>query len=102
MPCGKKLRCVTDGLKLTRCFRTRGKKGERHREPTDPPRRRANKKRGHGTYQNDRPPIVGTIGRRSGKCRLRVCHYTDKRTVTRHEEKYRQPAETCDRAEWEG
>ena len=48
-----------------RCFRTRGKKGDKHRDPCDPPRRRANKRRGHGTYENDRPPVVGN--RRSGK-----------------------------------
>ena len=41
----------------------RGKKGEPHRDPHDPPRRRANKRRGRGTYANDRPPIVGTVGR---------------------------------------
>ena len=55
-----------------RCFRTRGKKGDKHHDPLDPPRRRANKQRGHGTYDNDRPPIVGTVGRHSGQCRLRV------------------------------
>jgi hypothetical protein len=32
----------------TRCSRTRGGKGEKHADPADPPRRRANKRRGHG------------------------------------------------------
>ena len=45
--------------------------GEKRRETRkiqlDPPRRRANKQRGHGTYANDRPPIVGTVGRHSGQ-----------------------------------
>ena len=67
-----------------RCFRTRGKKGQRHPDPTDPARRRANKKRGHGTYANDRPPVVGTVGRQSGQCRLRVCERTDGATLRRH------------------
>jgi hypothetical protein len=40
-----------------------GEKGDRHPDPDDPPRRRANKRRGHGTYDNDRPPIIGTVGR---------------------------------------
>ena len=102
MRCAKTLLCVTGRLKPTRCFRTRGKKGERHAEPDDPPRRRANKRRGHGTYQNDRPPIVGTIGRRSGKCRLRVCQHTDQRTLTRHVEKYTRPETTCYSDEWPG
>jgi hypothetical protein len=48
----------------------RGKKGELHPDPADPPRCRANKQRGHGTYANDRPPIVGTVGRESGQVRL--------------------------------
>jgi transposase len=71
-----------------RCARTRGKKGEKHKTKADPPRRRANKKRGHGTYANDRPPVVGTVGRRSGKCRLRVCKSTNQKTLQRHVEKY--------------
>ena len=54
---------VVSGLKPTRCFRMRGKKGERHPDPDDPPRRRANKRRGHGTDENDRPPSIGTDGR---------------------------------------
>jgi transposase len=59
----------------------RGEKGEKHCDPTDPPRRRANKQRGHGTYENDRPPIVGTIGRDSGQVQLRVVHHTDSKTL---------------------
>jgi transposase-like protein len=50
----------------------RGKKGIPHRDPDDPPRRRANKARGHGTFDNDRPPVFGTVGRDSGQVRLRV------------------------------
>ena len=45
-----------------RCSRTRGKQGDRYQEDLDdPPRRRANnnERRGHGNYENDRPPIVG-------------------------------------------
>jgi len=52
-----------------------GKKGEEHFDPDDPPRSRANKQRGHGTYENDRPPVVGTVGRESGQVRLRVVHH---------------------------
>jgi transposase len=50
----------------------RGKKGTLHPDPADPPRRRANKVRGHGTWDNDRPPVFGTVGRASGQLRLRV------------------------------
>ena len=41
----------------------RGKKGMPHLDPEDPPRRRANKARGHGTWENDRPPVCGVVGR---------------------------------------
>ncbi|MEQ8671902.1 MAG: hypothetical protein RIC84_01690 [Aggregatilineales bacterium] len=37
----------------------RGKKGDEHFDPADPPRCRANKQRGHGTYANDRPLFWG-------------------------------------------
>ena len=73
-----------NGLRQMKCFRTRGKKGEEHFDPLDPPRRRANKRRRHGTYDNDRPPIVGTVGRESGQARLRVVHHTDKKTLVNH------------------
>ena len=55
-----------------RCIRPRGKKGVRHLDPDDPPRRRGNKQRGHGTWDNDRPPVLGVVGRDSGKLRLEV------------------------------
>jgi transposase len=50
-------------------IRTRGKKGDPHADPADPPRRRANKVRGHGTYATDRPPVFSLIGRTSGEVR---------------------------------
>jgi hypothetical protein len=56
-----------------RCIKTLGKKGRIHLDPADPPRRRANKVRGHGTWDNDRPPVVGAFGRDSGQARLDVC-----------------------------
>lgn len=52
----------------------RGKKGVPHNDPDDPPRRRANKTRGHGTWDKDRPPIQGVVGRESAKVRFRVLH----------------------------
>lgn len=61
----------------------RGKKGTPHIDPLDPPRRRANKRRGHGTYENDRPPIFQIIGRTSSELRLFVCERTDQQTCAR-------------------
>jgi transposase-like protein len=66
----------------------RGKKGEKHGHPADPPRGRVNKQRGHGTSDNDRPPVVGTVGRESGQVRLRVVHHTDGKTLKRHVAKF--------------
>ncbi|HIP87965.1 MAG TPA: hypothetical protein EYH27_05970, partial [Anaerolineales bacterium] len=37
-----------------------------------------------GTYDNDRPPIVGTVGRESGQVRLRGVPHTDRETLVRH------------------
>lgn len=85
-----------------RWFRTRGKKGEQHADPLEPPRRRANKQRGHGTYDNDRPPIVGTGGRHSGQCRLRVRHHTDGKTWQEHVHGYTKRDATCYTDEWQG
>jgi len=85
-----------------RWFRMRGKKGDKHRDPCDPPRRRANKRRGHGTYENDRPPIVGTVGRESGQCRLRVREHTEGKTLQKHVHGYTQKDTTCYTDEWQG
>ena len=85
-----------------RCFRTRGKKGDKHCDPGDPPRRRANKRRGHGTSENDRPPVVGTVGRESGQCRLRVCQHTNGKTLQKHVHGSTQKDTTCYTDEGQG
>jgi transposase-like protein len=59
----------------------RGKKSEAHRFWFDPPRCRANKRRGRGTFANDRPPILGVVGRDSGQLRLAVAADTKGKTV---------------------
>ena len=85
-----------------KCSKTPGKKGIPHRNPVDPPRRRANKKRGHGTYENDRPPVLGTIGRNSGQVRLRVVDQTDKVTLETHIHQFTQTDATVYTDEWQG
>lgn len=80
----------------------RGKKGEEHFDPSDPPRRRANKQRGHGTYENDRPPVVGTVGRDTGQVRLRVVHQTTRETLEAHVHKFTLAGTTCYTDEWNG
>ena len=65
-------------------FQNAGEKGWEHFDPADPPRRRANKRWGRGTYENDRPAIVGTVGRESGQVRLRVVEDTRGETLLAH------------------
>ncbi len=55
----------------------RGGNGVPHADPDDPPRRRANEARGHGTRDNDRPPVRGVAGREGGQVRLTVAAPTD-------------------------
>ena len=80
----------------------RGKKGDYHGDPHDPPRSRANKQRGHGTYDNDRPPIVGTVGRESGQVRLRLVHHADQKTLEKHVHTFTQTEATVNTDEWPG
>jgi len=53
-------------------YQNAGEKGIEHPDPDDPPRRRANGRRGHGNFANDRPPVAGVVGRESGEVRLEV------------------------------
>jgi hypothetical protein len=53
-------------------YQNAGEKGIEHPDPDDPPRYRANNRRGHGTFANDRPPVAGVVGRESGQIRLEV------------------------------
>ncbi len=59
----------------------RGEKGEPHLDPEDPPRRRANKKRGHGTYERDRPPLVQLICRESKELRICLVHNANRKNL---------------------
>ena len=76
-----------------KCFRMRGKKGVEHFDPLDPPRRRANKRRGRGTFENDRLPVLGVVGRESGQVRLRVVVNTKAVTLETHVHRFTLP--TC-------
>lgn len=66
-----------------KCIRMRGKKGVRHADLHDPPRRRANQIKGHGTWHNDRLPVAGVVGRTSGQVRLRVVRHANRPTLQR-------------------
>jgi transposase len=62
-------------------YQNAGEKGILHPDPDDPPRRRANKRRGHGKFANDRPPVAGVVGRDSSLLRTRVVKRTDRATL---------------------
>ena len=80
----------------------RGKKGVPHPDPADPPRRRGNKRRGHGTFANDRPPVVGVVGREAGRVRLEVVASSGGATPLDVVERATAPGVTLNTAEWVG
>ena len=92
----------TNRPRRTKCSKMRGKKSDPHLNPSDPPRRRANKRKGRGTYANDRPPIIGTVGRQSGQVRLRVAHHTNIATLSAHVHQFTQEGATVYTDEWQG
>jgi len=47
-------------------YQNAGEKGDPHRDPDDPPRRRANKFNGHGTYDNGNRSAPNSIGQEFG------------------------------------
>jgi transposase-like protein len=67
-------------------FQNAGEKGVPHPAPDDPPRRRANKRPGQGTFENDRPPIAGVVGRESGQLRTQIVPSTDVESLQGHVE----------------
>jgi transposase len=67
-------------VRRTSGISTRGKNSTPPRDPADPPRRRANQRKGHGTYAHARPPIISLISRETGEQRWWVCDHADPHT----------------------
>ena len=63
-----------DRTEADEMYQNAGEKGVPHPDPDDPPRRRVNQAKGHGTWETDRPPVPGVVGRRSGRVWFRVGH----------------------------
>lgn len=82
-------------------YQNAGEKGRKHTSPSNPPRRRANKVKGHGTWENDRPPIAGIVGRDSHQTRLEVCHHSDREMLQPLVEKMTKEACTVNTDEWQ-
>lgn len=73
---------LTDAItEADEMFQNAGEKGEKHDDPDDPPRYRANHRRGLGTMDNDRPPVLGVVGRTPGHIRLTVSDNTQQVTI---------------------
>lgn len=68
-------------------FQNAGEKCKKHDDPADPPRCRANNQPGAGTIDNDRPPILGVVGRTTGHIRLTVSANTQQVTIQPQVEK---------------
>ena len=85
---------VDEETKANEMFQNAGEKGAKHADPDDPPRRRANKRRGKGTMENDRPPVAGVGGRESGQIRLPVSHGTKQTTSQSPVESKTEPPTT--------
>jgi transposase len=83
-------------------YQNAGEKGVPHEEPEDPPRRRANKVKGHGTMENDRPPVVGIVGRESEKVRLEVVEHSDQETLENFVVGMTKPGTIVYTDEWSG
>lgn len=64
-------------------FQNAGEKGVVHADPDDPPRPRANSRRGLGTFATDRPPVGGVVGRQSGGLHLEVLTNADRASTER-------------------
>jgi transposase len=83
-------------------YQNAGEKGVPHPDPDDPPRRRANKRRGHGTKENDRPPVVGIVGRQSGEGRFEVVDHADRATLEKFVTGMTTPGAMVYTDEWGG
>lgn len=94
--CNRPTPCRIRKQTVTKCSKTRGRKGTPQRDPTDPPRRRANQRRGRGAYAKDRPPIVGGVGRNTGHVRVRVKPDTTAQTLCGHVHGCTRPGSVVD------
>ena len=82
-------------------YQNAGEKGVPHLDPDDPPRRRANQAVGHGSWDNDRPPVCGVVGRDSGQVRLTVAEHSDGETLRQVVRRATWPMATVNTDEWQ-
>ncbi len=87
-------------VEVDEMYQNAGEKGILHPDPEDPPRRRANQARGHGTWDMDRPPILGIMGRESGRVQLIVKHNSARADLEPTVLDVTQPGCTINTDEW--
>ena len=81
-------------------YQNAGEKGRKHTDLIDPPRRRANKVRGHGTWDNDRLPVAGVVGRGSGAIGLQVVRHSTRQILQPFVEKHTRDDAAVYTDEW--
>jgi transposase len=91
-----------DVVEADEMYQNAGEKGVPHEDPEDPPRRRANKIRGHGTMDNDRPPVLGVVGRETDQIRLDVVEHSDQETLNKFVVDMTKPGAMVNTDEWAG
>ena len=89
-------------LEADEMYQNAGDKGVPHTAPDDPPRRRGNQRPGHGTWDNDRPPVCGVVGRDSGEVRLTVTERSDGETLRKVVRQASCPTAMVYTDEWSG
>ena len=72
-----------------------------HRDPAAPPRLRGNTVRGHGSWEDDRPPVCGVVGRESGQVRLTVAEHADGPTLKKVVRRASWPMARVNTDEWQ-
>jgi len=71
-----------EAVEVDEVYQNSGHKGPSNEDQDqNPPRSRANKRRGRGTMETDRPPLVGLVGRDTNQLRLEVCPDAKQQTV---------------------
>jgi transposase len=91
-----------DVVEADEMYQNAGEKGVPHLDPEDPPRQRANEVRGHGTMDNDRPPVLGVVGRETDRIRLEVVEHSDQETLDKFVVDMTKPGAMVNTDEWAG
>ena len=85
-----------------KCSRLRGKKGLQHPHKEDLPRSRRLSRRGRGNFANDRPPVLGMVGRESQQARFQVIPDTAHETLDEWIVRWTQDTTTVYSDAWQG